>query len=162
MATLLTFGLALLAGCSGGAIEPREENAVTWQEAKADAQTMERYIAALIPTGDVLNVDQHETGTLFSCDDVQHRWLGRTTVALAPGVDAESVVRRMELAFAGDDRFIVTSRTNLEEHYLVKLKSPSPPAQTYIFGESAPGEIAIDSWSVCFTLPEGVYPGGKF
>ncbi len=35
-------------------------------------------------------------------------------------------------------------------------------AETYIFGKTDADTIRIDSGSVCFTLPEGAYPDGKF
>ncbi|WP_257720797.1 hypothetical protein [Microbacterium sp. XT11] len=44
----------------------------------------------------------------------------------------------------------------------MSLDSTATSEEGYIFGEDTPGTIAIDSWSPCFTLPEGVYPGGKF
>jgi hypothetical protein len=34
--------------------------------------------------------------------------------------------------------------------------------ENYIFSEGEPHTIRIASGSVCFTLPEGVYPGGRF
>lgn len=101
-------GVILLAGCS--AVDSKtEEKSVTWQQAKRDAQAMEREIVGLIPPDDVLNVDQHETGTLFSCDDTQHQWLGRTSVTLQPGADVERTVKKMEQDFQGDDRFVVST-----------------------------------------------------
>jgi hypothetical protein len=155
--------LGLLVGCA--AVSPEvADSGVTWEEAKAAAQARELEIVALIPTDQVVEVDQHETGTLFSCSETQHRWTGMTNVTLVPGVDAEALTKEME-ALAGrvfpEDDFEVSNYRGITDKYVTAVDSPRT-GEGYLFGEGQPDTIAIDSWSVCFTLPEGTYPGGSF
>ncbi|QYM64719.1 hypothetical protein [Microbacterium sp. Se5.02b] len=136
---------------------------MTWQDAKAAAQAKTLEIVALIPAGDVVAVDQHETGTLFSCDDRRHRWTGITYVTLVPGADAEATTRKVEARVADlfSDEFEVANYRGITDEYVATVDSPMT-GEGYLFGEDEPGTISIDSWSVCFTLPEGMYPGGSF
>lgn len=162
-------GLALimigLAGCAQSEGHHDEPSSMTWEEAKKATQARELAIVALIHADQVAQVDQHEKGGLFRCSESQHRWKGITSVTLAPGTDAEAVTKSMEARVAGlfgdEGAFNVTSRRDIAEKYVAKVES-STTTEAYLFGEGEPGTIVIDSWSACFTLPEGVYPGGDF
>lgn len=138
---------------------------MTWEKAKADAQSMELKIAALVPAEHVLKVDQHRTGSLFRCDESQHQWTGITYVSVTPGTDIERIVKSMEREVAevfGKGRDAeVTSRRDIVGDYVVTARSLTT-GEGYLFGKGSDDTIAIDSWSVCFTLPDGVYPGGDF
>lgn len=152
-----------LVGCSA---EPElVESSLTWEEAKAATKEMTSKIVDLIPSEEVTGVDQHETGTLFSCDEARHRWHGYTFVGLIPGTDIESIVGRLEGAmpvlFSGRGDFDVTHYRDIADSLVVMVES-SATSEGYIIGEGDPGTIVIDSWSECFTLPEGTYPGGSF
>lgn len=135
-------------------------NSITWEEAKSDAQTMEREIAALIPAEVIVSISQNPKGTLFSCDSTRHRWLGSTTVSVTPGTAIEPIVRDIERRYQGS-RFTVSTRTTLAGFYELDLRSPAT-TESYLVGENVEGTIWIDSSSACFTLPDGVYPGGDF
>lgn len=158
-------GMIALTGCSQPQVHQREVTSLTWEEAKRATQATELEIVSLIPSEDIVKVDQHEKGTLFSCDDTQHRWTGITYVTLRAGVEAESTVKRMEgriddlsLAARG---FTVENYRGITDKYVVIVESTTS-AEAYLFGEGVQDTISIDSWSECFTLPEGTYPGGKF
>jgi hypothetical protein len=153
---------------SGCAVrEPTKETVsdVTWEEAKAATKEMTSEIVDLITSEEVAGVDQHETGTLFSCDEARHQWHGYTFVALTSGSDVESIVGRLEEAmpvlFSGRGDFDVTHYRDIADGLVVMVES-STTAEGYLIGEGDPGTIIIDSWSECFTLPEGTYPGGSF
>jgi len=45
---------------------------------------------------------------------------------------------------------------------LVQIDPPAPGENYLVGGGVKPNEIWIDSGSPCFTLPEGIYPGGDF
>ena len=152
---------AILGGCAFSAEQPSQESKVTLEEAKADAQAMELEIASLIPTDMLVNVDQKPTGVLLSCDETKHQWAGGSTVSLAPDTDVENLVKKMEARIAEDDRFDSRSWLGPTGGYNVQLMSTTS-AEGYIFSEGEPGTVDINSFSECFTLPEGVYPGGKF
>ena len=134
---------------------------MTWEQAKATTQATELRIAALIPEALVVTVDQNDKGGLFSCDEARHRWKGITKITLAPGTDVEAVTRQVEAHFREDGEFEVTNYLDMADVYVAVLKSPEM-GEEYLFGEGDPGVILIDSWSECFALPEGMYPGGDF
>jgi len=160
-----------LAGCAPSGPNGQEETPVTqtsspssltWEEAKSSTQATERDIVSRIPADEVAAVDQREKGTLFSCSDGGHSWLGGTTVTLVPGVKAEDVVRGLEAGFA-DDRFDIRTRQDIDGDYEVQLLAKSDGRENYIIARyKADDTISISSASPCFTLPDDVYPGGTF
>ena len=161
LAALITLTLT---GCAQPQQAPEEESTVTWEEAKAATQERELEIAALVPSEDVVSIDQNEKGGLFSCDESRHRWKGITTVTLVPGADAEAITKGMEeqvITIFPDGDFEVTNRRGITDKYVATVESPTT-GEGYLFGEGQPETIVIDSYSVCFTLPEGTYPGGDF
>jgi len=167
-ATVSTLVLVLaLFGCAQPQTPQPEQgqSSVTWEEAKAAAKAKTLEIVASIPSDEVVSGDQHETGSFFSCDETRHAWTGITYVTLVPGADIEAITKEVEeqLADLLRDRgdFEVTNRRDLFDDYAVTAQSTST-AEAYLLGASDPGAIAIDAWSVCFTLPEGTYPGGSF
>lgn len=150
-----------LVGCAPAVDEPNVGSNVSLEEAKAEAQSMELEIASLIPDGVVASVDQKPEGTLFSCDSEQHHWAGSTTVVLVPEADTTAVVKQLESVVRDEGRFSVESWVDVTDTYSVQLTLPGS-VENYIFSEGEPHTIRIASGSVCFTLPEGVYPGGTF
>ncbi|MBO9626199.1 MAG: hypothetical protein J7484_07475 [Microbacterium sp.] len=148
----------LLSGCAPAA--PDSTRNLTWEDAKSDAQAMERELAALIPPDVVVSIRQKPTGTLFSCDGVGYRWLGSTTVTVISGTTIESIVRDIEAQYQ-HSRFTTSTRMTLAGFFELDLRSPAT-TESYLIGENVEGSIWIDSSSACFTLPEGVYPGGDF
>ncbi|MET4097405.1 hypothetical protein [Arthrobacter sp. UYCu712] len=134
---------------------------LTWQEAKAKAQAMELEIAALIPKGTVTSIDQKKTGVLLSCNKTQHNWNGSTTVTVAEGTKIEPIVKDIEAHYRANGTTVSADR-NVNDNYRIQI-DPYAPGESYIVSEGfAPNEIRIASGSACFTLPEGVYPGGDF
>jgi hypothetical protein len=136
------------------------ESELTWQEAKARTLSMQLEIARLIPENKVVKINDKKTGTLLSCSKTDHNWNGSTTVTLVEGVDEESVVRAIETHYK-ESRFNIKTGPDVVGDYRVQLRSPDT-AENYIIGKDGPGEVRIASGSACFTLPEGVYPGGDF
>ncbi|MET3901745.1 hypothetical protein [Paenarthrobacter sp. 4246] len=174
---LLLAGAMVLAGCAGSPggthIEPPVTTAtktqgeptkaeLTWQEAKAKAQAMELEIAALIPKGTVVSIDQKKKGVLLSCNKTQHKWKGSTTITVADGTKINSIVKDIEAHYQSG-LFGVRNRLDIGGSYEVQMIARSGSGENYIVAEGlAPNQIDIDSGSPCFTLPEGIYPGGDF
>ncbi|MBK0421727.1 hypothetical protein JD292_06530 [Leucobacter sp. CSA2] len=137
---------------------------LTWQKAKSDTQETEQQIADLIPKELVESVKQQSVGMLFQCSNGQHQWGGGTIVNLRQDSDFPAAIRTLEKHYqtagggysvkVGDDAFgylqltLTTSRDD-GEAYLVSTGLEK-------------NQLNIDSRSPCFTLPEGVYPGGDF
>lgn len=161
-----TMALLVLLGSTGcgNATEPAEKEAMseklTWQEAKASTQATELEIAALIPKGVVVKVDQMKDGTLFSCDTEQHNWHGATTVTVVEDTEIEPIVKALEEHYQ-DSRFNTGNRLNVLGDYEAEISSPET-AEIYLVAEDDPNTIRIASGSACFTLPEGTYPGGEW
>jgi hypothetical protein len=157
--------LLAVTGCADSPSQQEERSSVTWEEAKAMTQSTTLEIVDLIPSQTVVSVDQHERGTLFSCDGDRHSWTGITFVTVQPGTDIEAIIKRME-PNVGEllrDRgaFTVTNRLDFFGDYAVTAQS-STTSEAYLLGVRDGGTLIIDSWSECFTLPEGTYPGGSF
>jgi hypothetical protein len=174
--TLLLVGLIGLAGCAGNpnasSTEPTVPNAaqtpeepmeaeLTWQEAKAHTQAVEREIAALIPKDAVISIDQQKTGVLLSCSKTQHNWNASTTVTVAEGTEIEPIVRTIEAHYRAKG-LKVSVDIDIDEKLLVQIDPPAPGENYLVGGGIKANEMWIDSGSPCFTLPEGVYPGGDF
>ncbi|MFL4473575.1 hypothetical protein ACIPVK_06230 [Paeniglutamicibacter sp. MACA_103] len=136
------------------------ESELTWQEAKAKAQAMEREIAGLIPEDKVAKIEQRETGLMFSCSEEQHTWDGSTNVTLTKGTEEESILKAIEAHYQ-DGPFAIKTDFDIVGDYRVQLRSRDS-AESYLFGIDEPGTIHISSGSACFTLPEGVDPGDDF
>lgn len=133
---------------------------LTWQEAKATAQKTELEIARLLPEDDVISIEQNPTGTLISCPGEQYDWNGATTVTLAPSADIDQALETMTRF--PEERFEVSRRKDIIGELRIQLSSPTN-GELYLVGHGfEPNQIRIASASACFTLPEGVYPGGDF
>ncbi|MFJ2551429.1 hypothetical protein [Microbacterium sp. NPDC087591] len=157
--------LFAVTGCANPPSQQAERSIVTWEEAKAMTKSTTLEIVDLIPSQTVVGVDQHETGTLFSCDGDRHSWTGITFVTVQPGTDIEAIIKRIEpnlQELLGDrGSFSVTNRLDFFGDYAVSAQS-STTSEAYLLGLRDGDTLVIDSWSECFTLPEGTYPGGKF
>jgi hypothetical protein len=174
--TLLLVGLLGLAGCAGNpnasstepsapiAAQTQEEpmNAeLTWQEAKAQTQAVQLEIAALIPKDAALSIDQKKQGVLLSCNKTQHNWSASTTVTVAEGTEIEPIVRAIEAHYRANGAKVSVDR-NVNEDYRIQIDPPAPGESHLVSEGDSPNEIRIASGSACFTLPEGIYPGGDF
>ncbi|MEO3942103.1 hypothetical protein V3C41_13560 [Paenarthrobacter nicotinovorans] len=175
MALMLVVSIGL-AGCAGNpsasstestvptASDTQEEPLITeltWQEAKAKAQVMELEIAALIPKDTVVSIDQKKKGVLLSCDKTQHKWKGSTTITVADGTKFDSIVKDIEAHYRANG-LKVSADADIDGMILVQIDPPAPGENYLVGGGVKPNEIWIDSGSPCFTLPEGIYPGGDF
>ncbi|MFK0403793.1 hypothetical protein ACIQTT_15805 [Microbacterium sp. NPDC090225] len=153
--------MVVLTGCVPGTHDRNEENSVTLETAKADAQAMELEIASTIPAGSVVDVVQKPKGVLLSCDKTQHSWNGSTTVTLSAESDAELLIRNLETRMTSDERFESRNWVGPTGAFNVQLMSPTTAAN-YIVSAADERTIVINSGSECFTLPDDVYPGGTF
>lgn len=157
--------VCVLAGCAtnGGNVKDPDEESLTWREAKTQAQEFERDLVALVPKDQVLATDQRPEGTLLSCDTERHQWSGRTTVTLIDGADADAIALSIADHYEASDWEVVQDRTTaLDGTLMVQLIAPDNEENYIVTPGTAPNELDISSGSKCFTLPEDVYPGGKF
>lgn len=156
---ILVAAASLLAGC---ATKEETVSDPTWQDAKRQTQATELEIATLIPNDQVEAVNQLPEGTLLSCDEKRHQWAGFTNVVLAAGANEAEIVESIIEHFKDDGAYTVEEFTTAGDRQNVQLIAKNGE-ESYIVGPgTAEGSIEIASGSVCFTLPEGTYPGGKF
>ncbi|MFF8818356.1 hypothetical protein ACF07D_10220 [Leucobacter sp. NPDC015123] len=134
---------------------------LTWQEAKAATQEMEREIAALIPKDVVIHVRESDTGTLFQCGEESHSWYGGMTITVAEGTDIEAIVRDIETHYA-NTKYIIRNSLDIDGNYQIGVKDPETTTDVLIGEGLEPTHIDFLGSSECFVLPEGVYPGGDF
>ena len=137
-------------------------SALTVEEAKSEAQFTEDGIASMIPSESVTKVEQHPNGGLLSCKgESAYQWYGHTYVHLRVGVDAEAVIDGLIDQWAADESFAISTYKNLSDRRVVELDGHYNSSY-FVDVEDAGAQISIASFSPCFTLPKGVYPGGEF
>ncbi len=158
-----------LSGCSGSYPwdnSKKEVPAVTWQDEKAKTQTAMHDIVAQIPKDVVVQAEVKGTGTLFGCNktgpngEKLHSWTGSATVTVKPGIDIESIVKTVEEHYKNLG-YKVSSRFDVLGEYEAQVKPPNEESSYYVT-KGEPDQISVASWSECFQLPDGLYPGGDF
>ncbi|WP_416442737.1 hypothetical protein AB3K78_09605 [Leucobacter sp. HNU] len=139
---------------------------MTWQEEKAKTQATMRDIVAQVPQGVLVQAEVKGTGTLFGCNQTGpngeklHSWTGSATVTVKPGTDVESIVKAIELHYR-ESRFDVENDRGVFGEYYMQM-SPSENNSSFIVSKDSSSQVGVLSWSECFQLPEGLYPGGIF
>ncbi len=134
---------------------------LTWQEAKATTQKKQLEIAALIPANIVVNIEQAPKGVLLSCNNTGRNWNGATTITVAAGTEIEPIVKAIQNHYENSE-FTIKTRLDIAQKYEVQLIAPDNVESHLIAEDIDPDKIRIDSGSACFTVPEGMYPGGEF
>jgi hypothetical protein len=156
--------VAVLFGTQGCATQQdaRAISSLSVEKAKGEAQSTEDDIAALIPSESVTQVEQHPNGGLLSCKgESAYQWYGHTYVRLKAGVDAEAIVDDLVDKWKADESFAISTYTNLSDRRVVELDGHYNSSY-FVDVEDGGTQISIASFSPCFILPKGVYPGGEF
>ena len=153
-----------VAGCTNSpapAEEPNMNASLTWQQAKANTQQKAQEIAALVPAAQVANIESKDTGVLLSCTSTEHSWNGWVLVTVTSDTDARSVIENISNHFEGSD-FQVSTDNDIAGDLRVQLIAADGEESYLVSQDAEPNVIRIAASSACFTLPEGVYPGGDF
>ena len=159
IAAIASLGAVLLTACAPRGGELSED--VTWQVAKEETQATALEIARLIPAARVALVEQNPQGVLLSCDPERHQWTGLLTVTLTEDAHVPDVVAYLADQFRSSDEYTLDEYSTGEKTKF-QLKTPGRE-ENYIVGPGIrEGQLEISAASVCFTLPDDVYPGGKF
>lgn len=159
IALVLSLGAVLLTACAPPDGEVSDN--VTWQFAKKEAQATALEIAQLVPERQVASVEQNPQGVLLSCDADRHQWTGLVTVTLTEDARVPDVVAYLADHFRASDEYTLEEYSNGSK---AKFQLTSPGREeNYIVGPGInEGQLEVSAASVCFTLPEDVYPGGEF
>jgi|LSQX01.1.fsa_nt_gb hypothetical protein len=160
---LLTISIGV-AGCTNPpapAEHPNTNALLTWQQAKASTQQRAQEIAALVPAAQVVNVESKDTGVLLSCTSTKHSWNGWVIMTVTSDTDVRAVIESIGSHFEGST-FQVATDNDIEGDLRVQLVAADGEESYLVSQDADPNLIRISGSSACFTLPDGVYPGGDF
>ena len=173
VASILIFVVALtLGGCifttglEGGSQTPRPDR-MSLAEAKAIAIEMESAIEQVIPPEYVASIAQRKTGTLLGCSGGKHKWASSSLVTLIPGSDVAKPLEAVRAHFNSIKGYRAKITViPMDKASSVEINGPDygdKGANFYYVDEAVHGPaIDILSFSPCFYLEKGVYPGGDF
>lgn len=151
----LAAAIATLSGCSMSSNDLPEEPTARIMAAKSAAQSAEDVAAGLVPTSEIDSRRQIPTGNLLPCSSGK-QWSGNTTLQLKRQKDptglVDTISQRAEKNGFKVDRD--TSRAGTPRATLTDAAGVS-----LLVGVWNDGTVLnIDSFSMCFSLPEGFSP----
>ncbi|XIH17605.1 hypothetical protein C1N75_05455 [Curtobacterium sp. SGAir0571] len=141
----------LLSGCATKVDLP-EDPEQRLAAAKNLTQDAERRVVGFLPSSDVQEVRQVETGTLLRCGRGQYLWSGNVRAHLKPGVlgdDSRDLLARK----ASSEGFGVSSDTTSTGKIREQLVD-SRGVQLLATVQDGGSVVDIDSGSPCFALPD--------
>ena len=153
----------LLGGCTNGGDDVNGVDPdLTLEDAKHTAMAMERELAGMVPSENVLSIDQHETGVLMSCDDDRgYQWSGRTNVIVQGVTDPEKLVDAIVADYSKRQDFTAERETTIDGQPRAHILGHHGAG--YLVAESVDKTaIEIMSFSPCFVLPEDMSPRGDY
>lgn len=147
------------AGCSSGDAVVVE--GLTVEQAKSMTMAADREIVAALDPGSVGEVLQRGSGSLLSCSRGSHRWAGGTDFFIADGADMEEVLESVGSTYSERDDFSV--EWDEDRDHDARLRIEGRDGLTFLLSQwPQEGFIGVLSFSPCFELPEGTYPGGDW
>lgn len=147
----------LLAGCSARAAEVVD--GMTVEDAKSMTMAVEDDVVASVDRAVLGEIHQGETGILLSCSTESHRWAGGVDFFVEDGADMLELLQDIEESFATRDDFSVDRELDINGNETLTLRGPDGLVLT-VSQWRREGFIGVLSFSPCFELPEGTYPGG--
>jgi len=154
----------LISGCSmtgPNRTLPPTSTAVRWETAKETTQAEELAIAHQIDPAEVTSVSQNPKGTLMQCDAKTWQWTGHTAVGMKNPANMSAVLASARSYWSSQPGFTVTSEKDTNGSPVLDIARGDH--EGYAVGPGSDGKsLWIDSYSDCFTVPDDVYPGGRF
>lgn len=155
IATTLTGCLATTAGYSMMASALPDDPVARIDAAKSASQSAEQRVAGFVPTKDVKSLRQTRTGSLLTCSSGK-QWSGDTTVGLVSRQDGSRLVDEM-LRRAEDSGFDVEQDKTRSGTPRVTLTADSGVSLLVgVWNDET--VVNIDSFSMCFSLPDDFLP----
>ncbi|MBM3715846.1 MAG: hypothetical protein FJW64_08965 [Actinobacteria bacterium] len=158
MSAVVLISVLSLTGCDGGR-DGSLSSLPSLEEAKEEVLTTQREIAGFVPPGSVAGVEQDQTGPLLSCRKPDtYSWYGRLTITYRGELDIQAILADVYNAFSQKDGYSARERPFLDGAPRIQIRGAG--GETYFVGEN-PDRTALEvsSYSRCFVLPEGAWPG---
>ncbi|MDQ1082366.1 hypothetical protein QE392_000667 [Microbacterium proteolyticum] len=161
---VLTACVLVTIGCTPETGDAPVETSLTVDEAKSIAQEMEMTLAGFVPADEVSAVDQKPTGVLMSCtEEGSYQWSGQTKVVLNTDRTYDGAAVTEAIARAYDDRSSYRTETDLTTDGELRAHVIGSNGQGYLVALSVDKTfVQILSFSPCFVLPDGMWPGGQY
>ncbi|MFZ8756049.1 hypothetical protein ACO03V_01355 [Microbacterium sp. HMH0099] len=123
---------------------------------------MEQEIAALVPAEAKGHIDQNNTGPLLSCRrEGDYSWTGRTVVALLQPVDIDALLDAVRNHFLGRTDYVAEDRPFHDGRPRTSIRGAD--GESYFVHMSHDSQrLEINSFSPCFALSQGLWPGGIY
>ena len=153
----LVLGIVLLAGCATRHVDVDES--LTVEVAKSEAMSFEDEMVAVMPEDQVVEVRQRDVGPLLSCSPEAHNWNGGTDVDVLDTFDVEGYIDALQLMWSDREGAVVSRDLNLRDEPRLIIQRPDG-VSIVVSPWMSMGFIKFTSYSRCFIVPEGVYPGG--
>ena len=153
----LVLGIVLLAGCATRHVDVDE--ALTVEAAKSEAMSFEDEMVADMPEDQIVEVRQRDVGPLLSCSPEAHNWHGGTDVDVLDTFDVEGYFDALQLKWSDREGVVVSRDLNSSDEPRLIIRRPGGMS-IVVSPWTTMGFIKFMSYSRCFIVPEGVYPGG--
>lgn len=158
-ATITAALLLATTGCSMTNSDLPNDPVARIEAAKAASQSAETRVAGFVPTEDIAEESQTSTGSLLSCSSGK-QWSGNTTLKLVNREDADHLVDLIATK-AKDDGFDVERDISRAGTPRATLSDSS--GVSMLVGVWNDGTVVnIDSFSMCFALPDDFVPDPSY
>lgn len=159
-ATVVASSLLLVAACSPYYNSVTSE--LTLEQAKRQTQKTEREIAAFVPPEAVRATEHNEKGYLWSCREKgSYKWMGYFRVTYSAPVDIRTVLDQIAAEFRSRGQYEIRESTH--DDGSPRLQIIGAFGEDYLVDENkAATSLEVTSYSPCFVLPEGAWPGSAF
>jgi len=153
--------VSLMAALSGCVVKESVVNEdLTVAEAKSVTQSVEVRIAESVPSSVRGPISQKETGVFLSCGKGGHSWTGSLRASIEADPEPGEVLDPIVDEFRDDPGFQV-ARWQDQGDELVDVASDDGALWITRYRRAA-GEIVVHSFSACFRLPDGIWPGDHY
>jgi uncharacterized protein YaaQ len=147
--------VSTMAGCSTMSSDLPDDPVARIKAAKSASQSAEQLVAGFVPKKEVKSLHQTRTGSLLACSSGK-QWSGNTTLSLVSGQDDSRLVDEISRR-AEDSGFDVEQDKTRSGTPRVTLTADS--GVSLLVGVWNDGTVVnIDSFSMCFSLPDGFLP----
>lgn len=130
--------------------------AVVIASVKREARQAEKQLLQKIPEGSIEELSQYPAGSLITCGPGQKQWAGSSSFNVAAKTSRDTILDELESA-AKQEGFQVDRDVAIDG--APRLKISRGAGASMLIGPLGDGvNMDINSFSRCFTVPEGFVP----